>query len=59
VRQEVIRELFESGAADDTTKKPRSLNMGDFKRAISNRKPSVSKEMMKEYDKWFDQFKAL
>lgn len=59
VRQEVIRELFESGAAEDTTKKPRSLNMGDFKRAISNRKPSVSKEMMKEYDKWFDQFKAL
>jgi len=59
VRQEVIRELFESGAAEDTTKKPRSLNMGDFKRAISNRKPSVSKEMMKEYDKWFDEFKAL
>jgi len=59
VRQEVIRELFESGAAEDTTKKPRSLNMGDFKRAVSNRKPSVSKEMMKEYDKWFDQFKAL
>jgi len=59
VRQEVIRELFESGEAEDTTKKPRSLGMTDFKRAISNRKPSVSKEMIKEYDKWFDQFKAL
>jgi len=33
--------------------------MGDFKHAITNRKPSVSAEMMKEYDKWFDQFKAL
>jgi SpoVK/Ycf46/Vps4 family AAA+-type ATPase len=59
VRQEVIRELFESGEADNTTKKPRALSMGDFKRAITNRKPSVSAEMMKEYDKWFDQFKAL
>jgi SpoVK/Ycf46/Vps4 family AAA+-type ATPase len=59
VRQEVIRELFESGAADDTTSKPRPLSMADFKRAIVNRKPSVSKDMIKEYDKWFDQFKAL
>ncbi len=59
VRQEVIRELFESGAAENTTAKPRPLSMNDFKRSISNRKPSVSKEMMKEYDKWFDQFKAL
>jgi SpoVK/Ycf46/Vps4 family AAA+-type ATPase len=33
--------------------------MADFKRAIVNRKPSVSKDMIKEYDKWFDQFKAL
>jgi SpoVK/Ycf46/Vps4 family AAA+-type ATPase len=33
--------------------------MKDFKNAISNRRPSVSKEMIKEYDKWFDQFKAL
>jgi SpoVK/Ycf46/Vps4 family AAA+-type ATPase len=59
VRQEVIRELFESGEADNTTKKPRPLSMKDFKNAISNRRPSVSKEMIKEYDKWFDQFKAL
>jgi SpoVK/Ycf46/Vps4 family AAA+-type ATPase len=59
VRQEVIRELFESGAAENTTTKPRPLNMGDFTRAVSNRKPSVSNDMIKEYDKWFDQFKAL
>jgi SpoVK/Ycf46/Vps4 family AAA+-type ATPase len=59
VRQEVIRELFESGAAENTTAKPRPLSMTDFKRSISNRKPSVSKEMIKEYDKWFEQFKAL
>jgi len=59
VRQEVIRELFESGEADNTTKKPRPLSISDFKHAIMNRKPSVSKEMIKEYDKWFDQFKAL
>jgi SpoVK/Ycf46/Vps4 family AAA+-type ATPase len=59
VRQEVIRELFESGKAEDSESKPRPLSMTDFKRAINNRKPSVSKEMIKEYDKWFDQFKAL
>ena len=59
VRQEVIRELFESGEADDTLKRPRALSMVDFRHAIVNRKPSVSAEMMKEYDKWFDQFKAL
>jgi SpoVK/Ycf46/Vps4 family AAA+-type ATPase len=59
VRQEVIRELFESGEADNTTKKPRPLSISDFKHAITNRKPSVSKEMIIEYDKWFDQFKAL
>ena len=59
IRQEVIRELFESGMAEDSKSKPRSISMADFKRTINNRKPSVSKEMIKEYDKWFDQFKAL
>ncbi len=59
VRQEVIRELFESGAADDASSKPRALSMVDFERSISNRKPSVSRDMMREYDKWFEQFKAL
>jgi SpoVK/Ycf46/Vps4 family AAA+-type ATPase len=59
VRQEVIRELFESGRAEDVSCRPRALSMDDFKRAIVNRKPSVSREMIKEYDKWFEQFKAL
>jgi SpoVK/Ycf46/Vps4 family AAA+-type ATPase len=59
VRQEVIRELFESGKANDSTNKPRSISMKDFKLSISNRKPSVSNEMIESYNKWFDQFKAL
>ena len=59
VRQEVIRELFESGRDSDPNAKPRPISMRDFKRSIENRKPSVSKEMIKEYDKWFEQFKAL
>ncbi len=59
VRQEVIRELFESGRADNVDSKPRPISMEDLTRTISNRKPSVSPEMIKEYDKWFDQFKAL
>jgi SpoVK/Ycf46/Vps4 family AAA+-type ATPase len=59
VRQEVIRELFESGKAVDNDSKPRPISMNDFAKSINNRKPSVSKEMMISYDKWFDQFKAL
>ncbi|MCX6649845.1 MAG: AAA family ATPase [Candidatus Bathyarchaeota archaeon] len=59
VRQEVIRELFESGKAEDPGSRPRLLSMDDFKRAVSNRRPSVSADMIKEYDKWFEQFKAL
>ncbi len=59
VRQEVIRELFESGRADNVDSKPRPISMEDLTRTISNRKPSVSPEMINEYDKWFDQFKAL
>ena len=59
VRQEVIRELFDSGKADDPVSMPRPLTMQDFTQSITNRKPSVSQEMIKEYDKWFDQFKAL
>jgi SpoVK/Ycf46/Vps4 family AAA+-type ATPase len=59
VRQEVIRELFESGVAENPDSKPRLLTLDDFKRAILNRKPSVSNDMIKEYDKWFEQFKAL
>ncbi|HIH88349.1 TPA: AAA family ATPase [Candidatus Bathyarchaeota archaeon] len=59
VRQEVIRELFESGRADNSDSKPRPISMEGLTRTISNRKPSVSHEMINEYDKWFDQFKAL
>lgn len=59
VRQEVIRELFESGKAVDPNNRPRNISMKDFKVAINNRKPSVSMEMMESYNKWFDQFKAL
>jgi len=59
VRQEVIRELFESGRATDPTNKPRAISAKDFRVSIENRRPSVSKEMMQSYEKWFDQFKAL
>ena len=59
VRQEVIRELFESGRAVDTKAEPRPIGMGDFVHSIESRKPSVSRQMVESYDKWFDQFKAL
>ena len=59
VRLGVIRELFESGQALEKDSQPRKVNMKDFKISLGVRKPSVSPKMVAEYDKWFDQFKAL
>jgi hypothetical protein len=33
--------------------------MKDFKRKLEERKPSVSSDMIKMYNRWFDGFKAL
>jgi SpoVK/Ycf46/Vps4 family AAA+-type ATPase len=55
----VIGEFFESGRAEDSKAKPRSVNMKDFHQILENRKPSVSLDMVASYSKWFDAFKAL
>ena len=55
----VVNELFESGKALDEKINPRPLNITDFKEIIKIRKPSVSQDMLKDYIKWSDQFKAL
>ncbi|MDR2202852.1 MAG: AAA family ATPase [Nitrososphaerota archaeon] len=55
----LISEFFESGKATDKEAKPRPLTMADFRQIFEKRKPSVSQKMLKEYDDWFENFKAL
>ncbi len=55
----LIGEFFESGKATDREAKPRALTMADFKRIFEDRKPSVSLDMLSQYNRWFEAFKAL
>ena len=59
VQIRVVREFFESTGADNTTGRPRPIGRHDFQEVLNDRKPSVSQETLRFYDKWFDQFKAL
>jgi SpoVK/Ycf46/Vps4 family AAA+-type ATPase len=55
----VVGEFFESGRANDKQAQPRHLSMSDFKDILEERKPSVSLDMVAQYNRWFDAFKAL
>jgi SpoVK/Ycf46/Vps4 family AAA+-type ATPase len=55
----LIGEFFESGKATDKEAKPRPLTMADFRQILEERKPSVSLDMLSQYNRWFDAFKAL
>ena len=55
----LIGEFFESGKAMDKEAKPRSLTMADFRQILEERKPSVSLDMLSNYNRWFEAFKAL
>lgn len=55
----VIGELFESGQANDKQAQPRHLSMNDFRSILDERKPSVSVDMVSQYNRWFEAFKAL
>jgi SpoVK/Ycf46/Vps4 family AAA+-type ATPase len=55
----LIGEFFESGKAMDRQAKPRSLTMADFRQILEERKPSVSLDMLSQYNRWFEAFKAL
>jgi len=55
----LIGEFFESGKANDKEAKPRALTMADFRQTLEERKPSVSLDMLTNYNRWFDAFKAL
>ncbi|MCL1970144.1 MAG: AAA family ATPase [Candidatus Bathyarchaeota archaeon] len=55
----LIGEFFESGKATDKEAKPRPLTMADFRQILEERKPSVSLDMLTQYNRWFEAFKAL
>ncbi|MFQ6025277.1 MAG: AAA family ATPase [Nitrosopumilaceae archaeon] len=60
----VVNELFNSPdyaepVAGEQSKEPRSLTMLDFRTIFSQRKPSVSMDMIRAYYKWSEQFRAL
>ncbi len=55
----LIGEFFESGKAADKEAKPRPLTMADFRQILEERKPSVSLDMLTQYNRWFEAFKAL
>src|ERR1035437_419233 len=55
----LIGEFFETGKAMDKEAKPRALNMADFRQIFEDRKPSVSLDMLSQYNRWFEAFKAL
>lgn len=50
--------LFESGLAQDSRIKPKSITMEDFRRAFSERKPSVLPQMVSAYAKWLTLLQA-
>jgi hypothetical protein len=43
----------------DKEAKPRALTMADFEQIFEDRKPSVSLDMLSQYNRWFEAFKAL
>jgi SpoVK/Ycf46/Vps4 family AAA+-type ATPase len=47
-----VREFFESGGIGS----PRPVTMKDFLDAISRRKPSIDKDMIKRYEEWARKF---
>lgn len=55
----VVREFFESHRTSERGGGPRSITMQDFRDVLRRRKPSVSQEMLRYYDRWFEAFKAL
>ncbi|MCS7120824.1 MAG: AAA family ATPase [Nitrososphaerota archaeon] len=54
----VNSELFESGMPKENMQ-PREITMADFLRIIEKRKPSISKELLSLYEKWYNEFGAL
>jgi SpoVK/Ycf46/Vps4 family AAA+-type ATPase len=55
----VVREFFRSGKADDRRARLRTITTDDFRNVMNDRRPSVAKDSIVFYEKWFKEFKAL
>ncbi len=54
----VVRELFESKSIGEGSR-PRAISMQDIREILRKRRPSVSPEMLRYYDRWYETYKAL
>ncbi len=50
-----IRELFEQNGGEG---EPRPIEMRDFIEAIRSRRPSITQEMIRAYEKWYERFRG-
>jgi SpoVK/Ycf46/Vps4 family AAA+-type ATPase len=57
-QNKVVRELFESQKITERSR-PRAICMADIREILRKRRPSVSTEMLRFYDKWYERYKAL
>ncbi len=60
----IVHELFDSSGYHEPVEgqappQPKNLTMTDFRHIKTQRKPSVSTEMIRAYHKWSEEFKAL
>ncbi|MEM1514908.1 MAG: AAA family ATPase [Thermoproteota archaeon] len=58
VQLKVNSEVFEN-CEDYMKAEPRPIVMRDFLEILNKRKPSITREMLAHYEKWFNEFKAL
>jgi SpoVK/Ycf46/Vps4 family AAA+-type ATPase len=54
-----ISYLFESGLAKNVKMKPKPVSMEDFKKALTDRKPSVPSQTVAAYEKWINLLQAM
>ena len=59
VHMRAVREFFTSNDPDDSNAELRPITMTDFNEVLLIRRPSVSKELLVSYERWFEKFKAL
>ncbi len=59
VQLRVVSELFQAGRASDAESRPREITIEDIKDVLKRRRPSVSTDMIRAYDNWSENYKAL
>ncbi len=64
VQLKVVHDLlgspgYKEPVEGESPQQPKDITMADFKEVMAQRKPSVSSEMVRAYQKWSEQFGAL